>query len=160
MDIRVKNIIFALMILFLNDIAGSEILLILVFILIFFGSKSIPGIAKTMGRTIRQIKDASDEVQNEIRKSTSDMKGDMNFSHLIKETMDDIQQPLDQYADDLDHAIKYQAPAKSKIPGIEQVQNPADNTVHAAAESSPESMVNPDQIVSTDKDNSENKEAV
>lgn len=148
------------MILFLNDIAGSEILLILVFILIFFGSKSIPGIAKTMGRTIRQIKDASDEVQNEIRKSTADMKGDMNFSHLIKETMDDIQQPLDQYVDDLDHAIKYQAPSKSKIPGIEQVQNPVENTEHSTMESAPETNASVDQTVSPDKDNSANKEAV
>ncbi len=62
------------MILFLSDIAGSEILLILVFILIFFGSKSIPGIARTFGRTIRQIKDASQELQSEIKKSGLDIK--------------------------------------------------------------------------------------
>ena len=43
-------------ILFLNDIAGTEILLILVFVLIFFGANSIPSIAKTMGKAIYQIK--------------------------------------------------------------------------------------------------------
>ena len=36
------------MLLILNDIAASEIVLILVFVLIFFGSKSIPGLAKTL----------------------------------------------------------------------------------------------------------------
>ena len=73
------------MILFLNDIAGSEILLILVFILMFFGSKSIPGLARTMGRTIHQIKEASADIQSEIKKSTGEMKGDLNLQGLFKE---------------------------------------------------------------------------
>ncbi len=95
------------MILFLSDVAGSEVLLILVFILIFFGSKSIPGIARTFGRTIRQIKDASQDLQDEIRKSTADMKGDLNLSSLIEETSRDIQKPFEEYASDLDESIKY-----------------------------------------------------
>ena len=56
------------MLLFLNDIAGSEVLLILMFILMFFGSKSIPGIAKTFGKTMYQIKQASNDLQDEIKK--------------------------------------------------------------------------------------------
>jgi sec-independent protein translocase protein TatA len=94
------------MLLFLNDIAGSEILLILVFILIFFGSKSIPGIARTMGKTIRQIKDASQEVQNEIKKSGMNIKKDMDLSSLIRETADDIRKPLDQMAVDVNEAME------------------------------------------------------
>ena len=50
--------------LFLNDIAGTEILLILVFVLLFFGSKSIPNIAKTMGRAIYQIRNASEDIKD------------------------------------------------------------------------------------------------
>jgi sec-independent protein translocase protein TatA len=94
------------MLLFLNDIAGSEILLILVFILIFFGSKSIPGIARTMGKTIRQIKDASQEVQNEIKKSGMNIKKDMDLSSLIRETADDIRKPMDQMAADVSEAME------------------------------------------------------
>ena len=71
------------MLLIFNDIAGSEILLILVFILIFFGSKSIPSLAKTLGKTIRQVKEASTEIQNEIKKSAGDIKGDLNLKNLI-----------------------------------------------------------------------------
>lgn len=93
------------MLLFLNDIAGSEILLILVFILIFFGSKSIPGIARTMGKTMRQIKDASQEVQNEIKKSGMNIKKDMDLSSIVRETADDIRKPLDQMAVDVNEAI-------------------------------------------------------
>lgn len=96
------------MVLFLSDVAGSEILLILVFILIFFGSKSIPGIARTFGRTIRQIKDASQELQDEIKKSGVDIKKDLNLSSIIQETAQDIQAPFERMADDLDESINYE----------------------------------------------------
>ena len=41
------------MLLFL-DVSGGEILLILFFFLMFFGAKSIPGVAKTMGKADRK----------------------------------------------------------------------------------------------------------
>ena len=109
------------MILILNDISGSEIILVLIFILIFFGAKSIPGLARTLGRTIRQVKDASNEIQSEIRKSGADMKKDLNIKGILEETAEDIKRPLDQYASDLDEAVKYQPPNKhSHIPPIKQ----------------------------------------
>lgn len=96
------------MVLFLNDVGTWEVLLILVFILIFFGSKSIPGLARTMGRTIRQIKDASSEIQSEIKKSGNEMKNELNLKQIIEETAEDVKRPLDQYAKDIDDAVKYQ----------------------------------------------------
>lgn len=102
------------MLLFLNDIAGSEIALILVFILIFFGSKSIPGIARTMGRTMRQIKDASQDVQNEIKKTTADIRKDMNLKGMVDQTVNDIRTPLDQYADDINEALRPQSTPYSR----------------------------------------------
>jgi len=56
------------------DISGGEIFIILLVALIFFGSKGIPDIARTLGRTVRQIKDASQDVQREIRKGASEVK--------------------------------------------------------------------------------------
>lgn len=104
------------MYLFLNDVAGSEILLILLFILIFFGSKSIPGIAKTMGRTIRQIQDATSDIQNEIKKSTSEYKKDLNLDGIFKETTEEIRRPIDQMVDELDHSVKYTPPSRTNFP--------------------------------------------
>ena len=103
------------MILFLSDVAGSEILLILVFILIFFGSKSIPGIAQTMGRTIRQIKDASDDLQQEIKKSGMDIKKDLNLNRIIEETEQEITHPLQTYANELEASVKFE-PKKISLP--------------------------------------------
>jgi sec-independent protein translocase protein TatA len=91
--------------LFLSDVGGSEILLILMFILVFFGSKSIPGIARTMGRTIRQIKDASQDVQNEIRKSTVDMKADLNINSIVSDAKQTIEGPFKEHASTLDQVM-------------------------------------------------------
>ena len=100
-------------VLFLNDIAGTEILLILVFVLVFFGANSIPSIAKTMGRAIYQIKNASDDLKSEIKKSTGDIKNDLNLKELIKETEEDINLPMDQMMTDIEHTINYE-PKKPK----------------------------------------------
>ena len=100
-------------VLFLNDIAGAEILLILVFVLVFFGANSIPGIAKTMGRAIYQIKNASDDLKSEIKKSTGDIKKDLNLKELIKETEEEIKLPMDQMMTDIEHTINYE-PKKPK----------------------------------------------
>jgi Sec-independent protein translocase protein TatA len=104
------------MVLFFNDVSGSEVLVILAFILMFFGSKSIPGIAQTFGRTIRQIKDASNDLQEEIRKSGMDIKKDMNFKHLIEDSAREISQPLDQVADDLESSVKFEPIKNTAIP--------------------------------------------
>ena len=106
------------MLLFLNDIAGSEVLVILVFILIFFGSKSIPGIAKTFGKTMYEIKQASSDLQNEIKKSGLDIKKDLNLTSIIQETVEEVQRPLDQQMVEMDDIIHYNAP-KKEIPGSE-----------------------------------------
>ena len=56
------------------DIGGGELLVILLFALLFFGSKGIPDVARTMGRTLRQLRDATADVQREIEKGASDVK--------------------------------------------------------------------------------------
>lgn len=107
------------MYLFLNDVSGSEILVILLFILLFFGSKSIPGIARTLGRTIHQVKDATSDIQNEIKRSTEGYKKDLNLEGIFKDTVEEVRRPLDQIADDLDNSVSYHN--KAKVDPIQQV---------------------------------------
>jgi sec-independent protein translocase protein TatA len=115
------------MLLFLNDIAGSEVLVILAFILMFFGSKSIPGIARSMGRTMRQIKDASNELQHEIKKSGAEMKKELNLEGLLEDTKRDMRQPLDQYVSDLEDAVKFEPLKNSQIPSNSTLIKPSEN---------------------------------
>ena len=57
--------------LFLN-LGGGEIFIILLVVLLFFGSKRIPELAKGLGKGMRQFKDAMSGIENEVRNSTSD----------------------------------------------------------------------------------------
>tara|TARA_B100000508_G_scaffold118450_1_gene98552 strand:- start:69005 stop:69394 length:390 start_codon:yes stop_codon:yes gene_type:complete len=97
------------MILFLNSIAGSEIVVILLFVLIFFGAKSIPGLSRNLGRGIRQIKDASQDIQDEIRKTSTDMKRDANINRTLHQAQEDIKKPfshLTQSAEDMKRSME------------------------------------------------------
>ena len=58
------------MLLFLN-MGEGEMLVIVLVILLFFGSKSIPGIAKSLGKGLRDLKDATQEIQREIENSAN-----------------------------------------------------------------------------------------
>jgi len=51
------------------NLSGGEILIVLLVILMFFGSKGVPGIARGMGRAMRQFRDASQDIRREIRDS-------------------------------------------------------------------------------------------
>lgn len=50
----------------------QEILLILLIVLLLFGAKKIPELAKGMGKGIREFKEASKEVKKEITDGVDD----------------------------------------------------------------------------------------
>jgi len=64
--------------LLLDGISGGELVFVFLIILIFFGSKSIPKFARTMGRGVRKIKDATQEIQRDIKKSAQNPLDDIN----------------------------------------------------------------------------------
>jgi sec-independent protein translocase protein TatA len=59
---------------FISGLGGWEILLILLFLLIFFGAKKIPELAKGLGKGIREFKDATKEIKDEIEEGVKDTK--------------------------------------------------------------------------------------
>jgi sec-independent protein translocase protein TatA len=60
-------------------IGGPEIVVILLFIVIFFGSKKIPELAKGLGSAMREVKDASNEIKKEIRENANSIKDDIDL---------------------------------------------------------------------------------
>jgi len=83
--------------LFLNDFGTSELFFIMFAVLVLFGAKSIPSIAKTLGRGMREVKQASDEIKRDISRSAAEMRREMNvdkhldtFKNPIKELQNDI----------------------------------------------------------------------
>ena len=61
-------------------IGGPEIIVVLLFIVMFFGSKKIPELAKGLAKAMREVKDASNNIKKEIRDSTSSVKDDFDLT--------------------------------------------------------------------------------
>ena len=92
--------------LFLGDVAGSEIVVILIVILLFFGSKSIPSIAKTIGKGLYQIRNATAEIQHEIKNSVSDIT-DINIKNILTEKQEELLAPMDQVYSEIENTMHY-----------------------------------------------------
>ncbi|OUV74684.1 MAG: hypothetical protein CBC83_03445 [Flavobacteriales bacterium TMED123] len=60
-------------------IGGAEILIILLFVVLFFGANKIPELAKGLGKAMRELKDASNEIKKDIRESTNKIKDDLDI---------------------------------------------------------------------------------
>lgn len=109
--------------LFLN-IGTSEMILIVVVILILFGGKKLPELARGLGRGIREFKDASDSIkrdisdqinnfEEEINTVTSDVKSLAEPSVEEKpteekpaETQTEVKSPT-AHQDDISHSDQY-----------------------------------------------------
>lgn len=53
-------------------IGGGELIFILFIILMLFGSDKVPEIARTMGKAMAQLKNATNDIKNEIQKGADD----------------------------------------------------------------------------------------
>ena len=62
-------------------IGGPEIIVVLLFIVMFFGSKKIPELAKGLGKAVREFKDASNEIKKEIRDSATSIEDDFDINN-------------------------------------------------------------------------------
>lgn len=79
--------------LFLNSIGGFELIFILIAVLMLFGSKSIPGLAKTLGKGMREIKTASNEIKRDIQNSTLEMRKDLDAVNPVADIKKMIEEP-------------------------------------------------------------------
>jgi len=59
-------------------IGGGEFLFIMIVVLMFFGSDKIPEIARTLGKGMAQLRNATNDVRNEIQKG-------MNETGIVQE---------------------------------------------------------------------------
>ena len=53
-----------------GNVGGSELFLILLIVLVFFGAKKLPELAKGLGQGIREFRKAARDVQEEVEKET------------------------------------------------------------------------------------------
>ena len=53
----------------LFDFGGTEILLVMVVVLIFFGGEKLPGVARGLGKAIREFKKATAGIEEEFKRA-------------------------------------------------------------------------------------------
>lgn len=83
-------------------ISGPEIFVILLLVVMLFGADKIPEIARTLGKTMRQVKDATNDIKREINDSakkqgfdTGEFTRDINKSiEKVKDDIDDMTGPI------------------------------------------------------------------
>ena len=59
---------------FFQNIGGGSFILIILVILLLFGAKRIPELARGLGRGIREFKDATKDIQNDLEEGMKDKK--------------------------------------------------------------------------------------
>jgi sec-independent protein translocase protein TatA len=63
---------------FMFGIGGGELLFILIIVLMFFGSDKIPTIARTLGKGMAQLRNATNDIKSEISKGMAESGVDPN----------------------------------------------------------------------------------
>jgi sec-independent protein translocase protein TatA len=59
-------------------ISTQEIFVILVIVVMLFGSKKIPELARGLGKGMRELKDASNDIRREIQSSATEIKKEVD----------------------------------------------------------------------------------
>ncbi len=79
-----------------GNLGGGEILVILLFILIFFGPKKIPEIAQGLGKGIREFKKATRDIQDAVEKEMTEVKevGKIEEVKELKEIAQIVEKPF------------------------------------------------------------------
>ena len=57
--------------------SGGEIMVVVFFVLLFFGADAIPGLARTIGKGMREFNKATADLKNEFETHTADIKQDL-----------------------------------------------------------------------------------
>ncbi|MCM4174226.1 twin-arginine translocase TatA/TatE family subunit [Arenibacter sp. TNZ] len=77
-------------------ISGGEIFFIMFIVVMVFGADKIPGIAKGLGKGMRQLKDATEDIKKEIQKSAEKQGIDTSFTEDIKNEIHKVKKNVDE----------------------------------------------------------------
>ncbi len=75
-------------------ISGGEIIFILLAIVVLFGSKRLPEIARAFGKGMKQFKDAANDIKREMSEENKDIVEDLKE---IKKSTDGLKKNFEKY---------------------------------------------------------------
>lgn len=75
-------------------IGGPEIFIIILIVVMLFGADKIPEIARGLGKGMRQVKDATNEIKKEINESAKKQDIDTKFVEDINKEVNQVKEEL------------------------------------------------------------------
>jgi len=96
-------------------ISGPEIFVVILIVVMLFGADKIPEMAKGLGKGMRQLKDATNDIKREITESAEKQGIDTDFAKNIKK---EINQVKDNF-NDITKPIKKEITDSVKNQGID-----------------------------------------
>ena len=86
-------------------ISSTEIIFILFIVIMIFGADKIPDIAKGMGKGMRSLKNATNDIKGEIKRSADNQGIDTDFTKEISQEINKAKKEID----DIEGAIRRKA---------------------------------------------------
>ena len=77
-------------------ISFAEIGFILFIVLMVFGADKVPEIARGLGKGIRQIKNATEDIKSEITKSAKQQGVDIDITQDVLKEIDKVKEDIDE----------------------------------------------------------------
>lgn len=78
-------------------IGTTEIMFILFVVIMVFGADKIPDIARGMGKGMRMLRDASNDIKTEITKSTDKVGIDVNVTKDVQDELNKVKDDLEDF---------------------------------------------------------------
>jgi sec-independent protein translocase protein TatA len=78
-------------------IGGPEVFVILLLVVMVFGADKIPEIARSLGKGIRQVKDATNDIKKEINDSAKEQGIDTDLAKGIKKEIENVKSGVDDF---------------------------------------------------------------
>ncbi|MFD2725473.1 Sec-independent protein translocase subunit TatA/TatB [Hyunsoonleella rubra] len=78
-------------------ISGGEIAFILFIAVMVFGADKLPEIAKGLGKGMRTLKDATNDIKQEITKTAENHGVDTSITKDVKEELDKVKEDLEDF---------------------------------------------------------------
>ncbi|MBD1431226.1 twin-arginine translocase TatA/TatE family subunit [Sphingobacterium sp. DN00404] len=111
---------------FLN-IGTQEMVLIVIVILLLFGGKKLPELARGLGRGIREFKDASDGIKREISDQINNFEKDLDVTVEDKPTTktrsQTISEEINQQEEEGEESIGVEEETKKEFPKFSTPEN-------------------------------------
>lgn len=77
-------------------ISGAEIGFILFMVLLVFGADKVPDIARGLGKAIRQVKEATNDIKSEITKGAEKQGIDLDITKNVRKEVDKVKKDIDE----------------------------------------------------------------